>query len=167
MALTKKVVNGFINGNQEDTSRVYYEYKNLLFFVIANYISNVEDCNDVLSETFIKAIENRNSIKDPDSLKTYLTTIAKNEALNFLKSRSREINLSLEDDFIPDYENKGDVLDYLEPLLSKREIQVVYLKAIFGYKWNEIAHYLKASESTVRNIYREAKNKLREEYDGL
>ena len=166
MGISKKVIQGFIEGRKEDISLVYSEYRNLVFFVISNYIDNIEDCNDVLSETFLKAIENKNSIKEKDSLKNYLTAIAKNESINFLK-KNREIPISDSDELIPYSDNKGEALSYLEPLLDKKEATVMIYHAVFGYTWKEIASELNLSESTVRNIYRDAKARLRKEYSRL
>ena len=165
MAISKKETLGFINGNPEDITKVYLEYKNLLFFIIANYVDNIEDCNDVLSETFMKAMQNAKSFNKDNSLKYYLCTIAKNEAINFAKQHSREVEIQDEEIFIDS--EKGDALNYLEPLLTKKEIIVVYYKAVFNYTWPEIASETKLSESTVRSIYREAKDKLRKEYSNL
>ena len=85
MSISEKTILRFINGNQDAISEVYYEYKNLMYFVIANYITNKNDADDVFSDAFTKAIQNRKNIKDTKNLKSYLCSIAKNEAINFVK----------------------------------------------------------------------------------
>ena len=70
-------------------------------------------------------------------------------------------------DFAFDYDNKGEALSYLEPLLDKKEATVMIYHAVFGYTWKEIASELNLSESTVRNIYSDAKARLRKEYSRL
>ena len=98
MSVSKKTVLGFINGNQEAISKVYFEYKNLMYFVIANYIISQNDADDVFSEAFTKALENKSKIKDTTNLKSYLCSIAKNEAINYLKKEKQIIALDTIDE---------------------------------------------------------------------
>ena len=93
MSVSKRTVLGFINGNQEAISKVYFEYKNLMYFVIANYIISQNDADDVFSEAFTKALENKSKIKDTDNLKSYLCSIAKNEAINYLKKENIPVRI--------------------------------------------------------------------------
>ena len=76
MGISKHVAIAFINGEQEAIGQVYVEYKNLMYFIIASYIDNQSDCDDVLSESFLKALEHRQDIKSPENLKSFLCTIA-------------------------------------------------------------------------------------------
>ena len=90
MAISKLTSLGFINGRQEAIEKVYLEYKNLMYFIIATYVDNQDDCDDILSESFLKAVEHRSKIKDPSKLKTFLCSIARNQAINFQK-RNKDI----------------------------------------------------------------------------
>ena len=85
MPISKRTAIGFIAGNQEAIEKVYLEYKNLMYFVIAAYVKNQDDCDDVLSEAFLKAVEHKDQLKDPNKLKSFLCSIAKNKAIDFMK----------------------------------------------------------------------------------
>ena len=163
MSISKQTIQSFIIGNEDAIGKVYDEYKNLMYFVIASYISLPEDCEDVLSEAFIKAINHRNDLKNPDSLKTYLTTIARNTALDFLK-KSRELPSS---DVIEEMYGESDqynvMLNLLEPLLTNKETIVTYYRAVFSYSWAEIVELTGIKDSTARALYASAKEKLRKE----
>ena len=52
MSVSKRTAFGFIAGKKEATEKVYLEYKNLMYFVIASYVPSKEDCDDLLSEVF-------------------------------------------------------------------------------------------------------------------
>lgn len=161
MGTTRRTVLGFIAGNGKATEKVYAEYKNLMFFVIASYVPNKSDCDDIFSESFLKAMEHRGDLKDPSKLKTFLTSIAKNQAINFLK-KSRETPCSdVIDEIYGDDDRPNDVLALIEPLLSSKETIVTYLKAVFSYTWAEIAAETGIPESTARRLYERAKEKLR------
>ena len=64
MPISKRTAIGFIAGNQEAIEKVYLEYKNLMYFVIAAYVKNQDDCDDVLSEAFLKAVEHKDQLID-------------------------------------------------------------------------------------------------------
>ena len=161
MPISNKDVTRFIDGNQDATGKIYLEYKNLMFFVIASYITNKQDCEDVLSESFLKAIEHRKEIRNKEGIKAFLTTIAKNTALDFIRKTSSIIPSDTIDEIYGEDDRKNEVLDLFEPLLSNKETIVIYLKIGFSYTWEEISKETGISESTARRLYAKAKEKLR------
>ena len=162
MSISIQVVQSFILGNEDAIGKVYDEYKNLMYFIIASYISLPEDCEDVLSESFIKAMNHRTELKDPNNIKSFLASIARNTALDFLK-KSKEIPTDLIDDMYGTTDQYNVMLNLLEPLLTNKETIVVYYRAVFSYSWSEIVELTGIKESTARAIYASAKEKLRRE----
>lgn len=160
MGISNGTFKKFIAGEKRATELVYMEYKNLMFFVIGTYVSNTSDCEDILSDSFIKAIDHRNQIRDPSKIKSYLTTIAKNQALDFLRKQREIPSSDVIDDIYGDKDRTNDFLSTIEPLLTNKETIVVYLRIGFDYTWPELAQETGMSESTVRRIYRAAKEKL-------
>ena len=161
MGISKGVVLEFIAGKESTIEKVYLEYKNLMFFVIASYISLKSDIDDILSESFIKAIEHRNQITDPSNLKAFLVTVARNQALDFLK-KNRPIPCSdVLDEIYGEDDRSNSFLSLIEPLLTNKETIVVYYKIGFSYTWPEIAEETGISESTARRLYASAKEKLK------
>ena len=163
MSISKSTIQAFILGNEDAIGKVYDEYKNLMYFVIANYISLPEDCEDVLSDSFIKAINHRSDLKDPSKIKSFLVTIARNTALDFLK-KSKEIpNSEVVEEMYGENDSYNVMLNLLEPLLTNKETIVTYYRAVFSYSWQEIVEETGIPESTARAIYASAKEKLRRE----
>ena len=162
MSISKQVVQSFILGNEDAIGKVYDEYKNLMYFIIASYISLPEDCEDVLSESFIKAMNHRTDLKDPNNIKSFLASIARNTALDFLK-KSKETPTDLIDDIYGTNDQYNVMLNLLEPLLTNKETIVTYYRAVFSYSWAEIVELTGIKESTARAIYASAKEKLRRE----
>lgn len=161
MGISKGVVLEFIAGKESAIEKVYLEYKNLMFFIIASYISLKSDIDDILSESFIKAIEHRNQITDPSNLKAFLVTVARNQALDFLK-KNRPIPCSdVLDEIYGEDDRSNSFLSLIEPLLTNKETIVVYYKIGFSYTWPEIAEETGISESTARRLYASAKEKLK------
>ena len=162
MSISKQVVQSFILGNEDAIGKVYDEYKNLMYFIIASYISLPEDCEDVLSESFIKAMNHRADLKDPNNIKSFLASIARNTALDFLK-KSKETPTDLIDDIYGTNDQYNVMLNLLEPLLTNKETIVTYYRAVFSYSWKEIVKETGIPESTARALYASATEKLRRE----
>ena len=163
MSVSKNTIQAFILGNEDAIGKIFNEYKNLMYFVIANYISLPEDCEDVLSESFIKAIEHRKDIKDPTKIKSFLTTISRHTALDFLKKNKEIASGDLIDEMYGENDQYNVMLNLLEPLLTNKETIVTYYRAVFSYSWQEIVELTGIKESTARAIYASAKEKLRKE----
>ena len=161
MGLSKNTVLDFIAGDEKATEKVYLEYKNLMFFIIASYVSNKDDIDDILSESFLKAMEKRNEIKDPQNIKAFLVSIAKHKALDFLKQNRQVPCSDVIDEIYGEEDKSNSFLSLIEPLLTSKETIVVYLKVGFSYTWKEIVEETGISESSARRIYDSAKEKLK------
>lgn len=162
MGVSKKTIQKFIDGDENATGEIFEEFKNLLFFIISSYISNIDDAKDVLSETFIEAMEHRNEVKDPRKIKSFLSAIAKNKSINFLKKKKAEVIENIDERYAEN--DKGNVLlDLFGPLLSNKETIVLCYRAAFSYSWKEIREETGIPESTSKLLYSRAKEKLRKE----
>ena len=163
MSISKFTFIRFTRGDQKAVEKVYLEYKNLMYFVIASYVPNKLDVEDILSDSFIKAVEHREEVRNPDSLKAYLAQIAKNEALNFLKQQREVPSSDVIEEMYGEEDRSNTLLSTLEPLLTNKETIVTYLKVGFSYTWEEISEETGISISTARRLYDSAKEKLRKE----
>lgn len=161
MGVSKSIALGFIAGKEEATEKVYLEYKNLMYFVIASYVPSKSDCDDILSESFLRAMQHKDELQNPNKLKAFLVSIAKNQALNFLKKNREEPFSDVIDELYGEEDRSNEVLMLIEPLLTSKETIVIYLKAVFSYSWQEIVAETGIPESTARRLYASAKEKLR------
>ena len=163
MSISKQTIQAFILGNEDAIGKVYDQYKNLMYFIIASYVSLPEDCEDVLSESFIKAINHRKDLKDTSNIKSFLAAIAKNTALDFLKKNRETPASEIIEELYGEEDQYNVMLNLLEPLLTNKETIVTYYRAVFSYSWSEIAELTGIPESSARAIYNSAKEKLRKE----
>ena len=163
MSISKFTFIRFTRGDQKAVEKVYLEYKNLMYFVIASYVPNKLDVEDILSDSFIKAVEHRDEVRNPESLKAYLAQISKNEALNFLKQQREVPSSDVIEEMYGEEDRSNILLSTLEPLLTNKETIVTYLKVGFSYTWEEISEETGISVSTARRLYDSAKEKLRKE----
>jgi len=159
--LSLQEIQAFLNGDEEAAAKVYYAYRNLMYFIIASYVDNKDDCDDLLSESFLRVLEARESLTSGHGLKSYCASIARNLALSFL--RKRNPTESFDEAYAPSEDSVSEIYEQLEPLLSKKEIMVLYYKAVFGYRWEEIVELTGIPSSTARLLYKQAKEKIRKE----
>ncbi len=72
MNVTIKTAKLFLQGEEEATAIVYQSYRALLYFIIATYVNQKDDCDDVYQNVFMKILEKRSEVKDVSSLHSYL-----------------------------------------------------------------------------------------------
>lgn len=87
------ILSGIETADERDLfESVYYRYRNLLFCVAKNIVSNDADAEDVLQNAFIKISQNLDCIDTVEGRKTcsFLIVITKNTAYDFLRKRKNE-----------------------------------------------------------------------------
>lgn len=158
------------------------KYRERLYSVIYNMISNKEDALDLTQDSFIKAFQSINKFHGRSAFYTWLYRIAVNTALSFIrKNRFRrffsfekmqedgvESVCEREGIFAKNTEDRGIFLKELQEKLnialqklSNRHRIVVVLREIEGLEHAEIAAILKCSEGTVRSRLHYAKEQLK------
>lgn len=155
----------------------------LLCSFARRYVGRVDVAEDIVSETFVKIWEKRNSLKITTSFKSYLYQSVMNNALMYLRkqkneiriddltefgnARERNLSFTVEDHaFIRklEWENFYDqVLGAIEQLPPQQK-QVFKLKRFEGKRNQDIAILLDISVKTVEMHLSKAMNKLRETF---
>ena len=163
MNVTIKTAKLFLQGEEEATAIVYKSYRALLYFIIATYLDQKEDCDDVYQNVFMKILSKRNEVKDPSSLHSYLCAMAKNEAIDYAKKRSRELNSDLLEDMCA--ANEESQLDYFLPYdLTKEEKKIIGYRLTFGLSWQEVSELVGIPTATVKFRYVQAIKKIKGVY---
>jgi RNA polymerase sigma factor (sigma-70 family) len=78
-------------------SELVNRYQERLYWHIRRIVIDHDDADDVLQNTFIKAFKNLERFREDSQLYTWLYRIATNESISFLKSKRRNIFVSLDD----------------------------------------------------------------------
>ena len=137
---------------------------------IYRIVGNVADAQDLTQEAFIKALQHQEQLKDEQKAAHWLSRIATNTAIDFLRRSGRvtfcEIDEAPESHSeSPEQELlRGEHREYLEDglrLLSPRERQALMLRDVEGLPAEEVAEHLNCSKATVRSHIANARTKLR------
>lgn len=157
------------------------KYREKIYSVIYNMLSNREDAMDLTQDVFIKALTSVNSFKGDSAFYTWLYRIAVNKSISFLKRRRLRRFFSFEnlDDEVSNSElvekltAKGfsggkaalinELREKLNEALQNLSIEhrtVVVLYEIEGLSHSQIAEITGAKEATVRSRLHYAKQQL-------
>lgn len=132
-------------------------YPDLVFFV-TRFIPDMETCEDIVQEAFIKIWANRKFLEIRTSLKTYLVSLVQNLALNEIKHRKvktlyrnmyHEMIMSLPADEHILYTELNDAVETLFSQLDPEVLETYMLSRSHHLKYTEIAKKLNISVRTV------------------
>jgi RNA polymerase sigma-70 factor (ECF subfamily) len=94
------------DGDKDALKAIYENYRAYIYHFLLGILKSKEDAEDVASEFFIRLYKNASKYKPGSGHKTYITTIARNMAIDFLRSKGRE---SLIEDIFPQKSDDSDV----------------------------------------------------------
>ncbi len=141
-----------------------------IFIQIYRIVGNVADAQDLTQEAFIKALQHQEQLKDEQKAAHWLSRIARNTAIDFLRRGGRATFCEIEDAPESHAESpeqallRGEHREYLEDglrLLSPRERQALLLRDVEDMPAEEVARILDCSKATVRSHIANARIKLR------
>lgn len=155
---------------------IYKLYKNDIYKYLISLNHNPNLSEDLLSETFIRAIKAIHSFKGNSSIKTWLFSIARYTWFDYLRKNKKEIpmedliNLYINENIEKETINKEVAARIMELLgkEDKRSRDIVCMR-INGYSYYEIANKHKISESSARVINFRTRKQIKEilEKEGL
>jgi RNA polymerase sigma-70 factor (ECF subfamily) len=150
-----------------------------VFLMIYRIVGNVADAQDLTQETFIKALQREEQLKDTEKASHWLSRIATNTAIDFLRRHGRwsftQIEEAPEPLTSPLSDNPEQTLlqaerrSYLEDglrLLTERERLALVLRDVEGLAAGEVARRLGCSKATVRSHIANARVKFRRYVEG-
>lgn len=155
-------------------SRFISAHMRRIFVQIYRIVGNVEDAQDLTQEAFIKALQRSEQLRDEKKAAHWLSRIATNTAIDFLRRRGR-VNFTEIDD-LPEplrassadspeqLTIRGEQQAYLEEGLAQltvRERTALVLRDVEGLSAGEVALRLECSKATVRSHIANARIKFR------
>ncbi|MBB1149435.1 MULTISPECIES: RNA polymerase sigma factor [unclassified Myroides] len=142
-----------------------------LYYHIRSLVLDHDDTDDILQETFIKAFQNIESFKGNSKLSSWLYRIATNQALDFLKQKSRlnkitseEYNQQKVDELEADPYFNGDQATALlhQAIASLPEKQQLVFKMRYFQEldYNQMSEILDTSVGALKASYHHAVKKI-------
>lgn len=153
-------------------THVYDMYSKSLFAVISNLVSDREEAEDVLQETFVKIWKNIDSYNESKGrFYTWIVNIARNSSIDKLRSKgfnNRQKNLS-SDNFVHLLDDSNKLIHKIDTIgirefvnkLKPKCIQIIDLLFFKGYTQQEASDELQIPLGTVKTQNRNCINDLR------
>ncbi|MBN1222661.1 MAG: RNA polymerase sigma factor [Candidatus Aminicenantes bacterium] len=154
-------------GNTEAFKHLFEEHKRRVLGLAYQYTKNIEDAEDILQDTFIKAFHSlrKFDIQDYANFSSWLYRIGINCSIDHLRKRKRQKNnilpggdvmdLSASDHHSnpDDAQHKREIRERLEQVLgtlTRRQRMIFILKHHQELSIKEIAEYMNCSEGSVK-----------------
>jgi RNA polymerase sigma-70 factor (ECF subfamily) len=149
--------------------------KNKLFRFAFRLLGSSEEAKDVVQDVFIKVWNGRDQMASIDNMEAWCMRITRNLSLDKLRARQRkatdpiEKSFDIQQDTYTPYEaaeNKESMqrIGQLIASLPEKQRQVMHLRDIEGYSYNEICEILELDMNQVKvNLFR-ARNSVREKF---
>ena len=153
----------------KNIEKIYKLYKDDIFKYLFSLTYDPNLSEDLLSETFIRAIKSIGRFKGDSSIKTWLFSIARYSWYDYLRNENKEIpfhdliNLYLNENIEKETVNR-EVAKRIIGLLKKedeRNRDIVIMR-INGYSYYDIGVKHKISENSARVINFRTKNKIKD-----
>lgn len=154
-------------GNMQALLSLYKKYKQGLYQFSLQLVRNTDEAEDIVEETFVKLIDHVSTLTQPAKLKSWLFSVARNEALMMLKRRGKRMEITEETIF------ETDGIDMLinnseRHALIKRKIEqlkfdykeIVLLREYEQLSYEEIASITGNSLAAVKSRLFKARKEL-------
>lgn len=163
----------FLAGDKDGFTEIVKEYTNGLMLFINCIVGDIHIAEEATDETFLKLYVKKPRYKSEYSFKTWLYTIGKNTALNYIKKYKNSVWSPIEDyyyisddtdieaEYIKSEENKQ--LHRAISSLKKEYAQVLYLIYFEGLTNTETADVMGRSKNQISVLIHRAKNALKAE----
>lgn len=162
-----------LQSSQELQNRFISDNLRRVFLLIYRIVGNVADAQDLTQEAFIKALQRQDQLKDIEKAAHWLSRIASNTAIDFLR-RNGKVNFCEIDSLVEPLKEASESPEqavlrsehraYLEgglTVLTERERTALLLRDVEGLPAEEVACQMNCSKATVRSHIANARIKFR------
>jgi RNA polymerase sigma-70 factor (ECF subfamily) len=162
------------NDDMAAFDQIYHKYNRLLYGFAIKIVKFNHDAEDIVHDVFLKLWQNRKSIKEDTSFKSFLFTIAYHTIVNLIRKKSvtEEYIEALKDiqkeppavsgaDLEIEFNELNEKLRNVLEKLPSRQKEVYQLSRDEGLTYSEIAEKLDISVNTVENHMTRALKYLR------
>lgn len=153
------------NGDMRVFDYIYTETHKTVYFTVFYIVRDKMYAEDILQETYVKAISSISQYAAGTNFTGWLCTIGKSLALNHLKKYRREIPTDFEEDSYKYGAEETEypyIFDLAAKILSEDEYRIVMLCQVAGYKRREVSKMLGIPIGTVTWKNNEALKKLKQ-----
>ncbi len=164
----------FLDGDESGFDEILTRYHDSLIFFINRFVRQYETAEDLAADTFMELLVHKKRYRFQSAFKTYLFSIARHKAIDYLRREGRYTMLSSD---APEHTDLSDFASIEETVIKteeKKQIRRVisslpeeyatYLHLFYfeDLDTGEIANIMKKNKKQMANIAYRAKKALEE-----
>lgn len=169
-----KLYKEFLMGKQSSFDELMNKYRNNLVCFIQGYVKSIDIAEDLAQDVFVYILINRKEYDFKYSMKTYLYTIARSRALNYLKREKRIVSLEENIDYLANKEYINQIEDLVFSSDSQKQIlsaikklnanqqRVIFLADIEELSYKDICKITGKTIPQIKMTVHRARKKLKE-----
>lgn len=140
---------------KSDLEQCIWEDRARFYRLAYSYVGNEEDALDIVSDSIIKALRNRDGLRDQSAARTWFCRIVVHTACDFLRKRRRIVyTADVPEDGQEDRHEDTDLEGAIAYLPDRLRV-IVILRFFEDMKLEEIAYVLDENLNTVKSrLYR-------------
>lgn len=149
----------YINGDNNEFNYIYEETKKYVYLSIYTYIKNQMVIDDLMQDTYLKAIDNLKNYQLGTNFYAWISRIARNIAINYYnKYKKEEI---VEEHLTSENHNNDSLVSFALDVLDGLEKEVLVYHIVLNMKFEEISKIFEKPLGTVYSIYKKALSKVK------
>lgn len=165
----RRILDALTHGDAIALDWIWNAYASRLLAFATALLCSHHDAEETLQNVFVKIARNRDRLAAARSLKAYLFTMARNEAMTLARRRGRieisvdpsEFGLIPADPAHPPAHDEAEAAARHLAALPEKQREVIVLKIFQDMTFDEIARSLRISLNTAASRYRYGLEKLR------
>ncbi len=168
----QQLISNYLKGDEKSLDLLVKRYLNQIYGFVFKYVNDKEIAEDITQETFLKVWRNLKKVDKNKSFKSWIYTIAKNTALDFLKKKKsvpfsrfeRDDGKNILFDVLPDKrllpDKVSELLELKKAFLSAiAELSIKYktVLSLYYYQYlnfREISEVLEEPINTIKSRHR-------------
>mgnify|MGYP001033914208 CR=1 FL=1 len=159
-------VNRFRNGDEHLFREIVETYGERLYNIVFRILRDIDDAEDIVQETFVRAFMKRKGFRGKSSIYTWLVRIAYNLSLNLIRKRKPTVELDpgLSSGNNPEREiERQEMAKQIDEAIKKlppKQRTVFSMRFYEDMPYKKISKVLSCKEGTAKALYHFAVEKL-------
>lgn len=159
----------FLDGDMNGFENLVLAYKDSLIYFLMRYVKQIEIAEDLAQDAFVEILVHKERFQLQSNFKTYLYTIGRNKAVDYLRKYSRQMvsDISMEEE--------RDTFNLEEKVIQKEEYRVLYnqirslkkeyqlvicLIDLEGFSYKDTANIMKKTVPQIKVMVHRARKAL-------
>ncbi len=156
----------FLDGDDKGLAEIIRDYKDGLILYLNGIVNNIFIAEELMEETFFKIITKKPRFNAKHSFKTWLYTIGRNVAIDYLRHNAKRSDVPMDDvEKLYIVEERKIAVNRALHKLHPEYRQVLWLIYFEGLSNADTASIMRKNARQMKNLVYRAKSALKSELD--